>query len=81
MENFIQLIQQLPSGRGYGDPLKLLIDLEDGEKIISIHSYKEEDNIILGSKYGNGFIVSHKDAYQVENQGSKYLIYQKVMKQ
>ena len=64
---------QLPSGRGFGDPLKLLIDLEDGEKIISIHSYKEEDNIILGSKYGNGFIVSHKDALSNRKSGKQIL--------
>ena len=65
--------EQLPSGRGFGDPLKLLIDLEDGEKIISIHSYKEEDNIILGSKYGNGFIVSHKDALSNRKSGKQIL--------
>ena len=65
--------EQLPSGRGFGDPLKLLIDLEDGEKIISIHSYKEEDNIILGSKYGNGFIVSHKDALSSRKSGKQIL--------
>ena len=65
--------EQLASGRGFGDPLKLLIDLEDGEKIISIHSYKEEDNIILGSKYGNGFIVSHKDALSNRKSGKQIL--------
>ena len=65
--------EELPSGRGFGDPLKLLIDLEDGEKIISIHSYKEEDNIILGSKYGNGFIVSHKDALSSRKSGKQIL--------
>ena len=64
---------QLPSGRGFGDPLKLLIDLQDGEKIISIHSYNEEDNIILGSKYGNGFIVSHKDALSNRKSGKQIL--------
>ncbi len=65
--------EELPSGRGFGDPLKLLIDLEDGEKIISIHSYKEEDNIILASKYGNGFIVSHKDALSSRKSGKQIL--------
>jgi len=64
---------QLPSGRGFGDPLKLLIDLEDGEEIISIHSYKEEDYIILGSKYGNGFAVSQKDALSNRKSGKQIL--------
>ena len=63
----------LPSGRGYGDPLNLLIDLHDGDKIISLYSFKQEDELIIASKNGYGFIVSFDDLISNRKGGKQIL--------
>ena len=63
----------LPSGRGYGDPLNLLIDLHDGDKIISLYSYKQKDELIIASKNGYGFIVSFNDLISNRKGGKQIL--------
>ena len=63
----------LPSGRGYGDPLNLLIDLHDGDKIISLYSFKQKDELIIASKNGYGFIVSFGDLIS-NRKGGKQII-------
>ena len=63
----------LPSGRGYGDPLNLLIDLHDGDKIISLYSFKQKDELIIASKNGYGFIVSFDDLISNRKSGKQIL--------
>ena len=63
----------LPSGRGYGSPLKLMFDLEDGEEILSVHTYEENKKIIMVSKFGNGFIVKHDDLISNRKSGKQIL--------
>ena len=63
----------LPSGRGYGDPLNLLIDLHDGDKIISLYSFKQKDELIIASKNGYGFIVSFNDLISNRKGGKQIL--------
>ena len=63
----------LSSGRGYGSPLKLMFDLEDGEEILSVHTYEENKKIIMASKFGNGFIVKHNDLISNRKSGKQIL--------
>ena len=64
---------QLPSGRGYGDPLKLLIDLQDGDKIISLYSFSQAGELVIASKFGYGFIVSFEDLISNRKAGKQIL--------
>ena len=63
---------QLPSGRGYGDPLKLLIDLQDDDKIISLYS-SQAGELVIASKFGYGFIVSFEDLISNRKAGKQIL--------
>jgi len=64
---------QLPSGRGYGDPLKLLIDLQDNDKIISFYSFSQTGELVIASKFGYGFIVSFEDLISNRKAGKQIL--------
>ena len=64
---------QLPSGRGYGDPLKLLIDLQDDDKIISLYSFSQARELVIASKFGYGFIVSFEDLISNRKAGKQIL--------
>ena len=66
-------VSLLSSGRGYGSPLKLMFDLEDGEEILSVHTYEENKKIIMASKFGNGFIVKHDDLISNRKSGKQIL--------
>ncbi|MDC0247240.1 DNA topoisomerase IV subunit A [OCS116 cluster bacterium] len=66
-------VSQLPSGRGYGDPLKLLIDLQDDDKIISLYSFSQTGELVIASKFGYGFIVSFEDLISNRKAGKQIL--------
>ena len=66
-------VSQLPSGRGYGDPLKLLIDLQDDDKIISLYSFSQAGELVIASKFGYGFIVSFEDLISNRKAGKQIL--------
>jgi len=65
--------KQLPSGRGYGDPLSSIIDLQDGDNIVSLHPYDQNFEVLIASKKGYGFIASSKDLLSNRKAGKQIL--------
>ena len=64
---------QLPSGRGYGDPLSSIIDLQDGDNIVSLHPYDQNFEVLIASKKGYGFIAPSKDLLSNRKAGKQIL--------
>ena len=64
---------QLPSGRGYGDPLSSIIDLQDGDNIVSLHPYDQNFEVLIASKKGYGFIASSKDLLSNRKAGKQIM--------
>ena len=65
---------KLPGGRGHGEPVRLMIDLANDEKIVSLSVYKPGTRIIIAAETGRGFIAesdkviaSTKNVKQVMN--------------
>jgi len=52
---------KLPSGRGYGEPVRLMIDMPPQDDIIAIFVYNEADKYMIASADGRGFIVKAAD--------------------
>jgi len=52
---------KFPRGRGYGEPLRLSIDLPEETKILNMFVFKETDKYLVASLSGKGFIVQAKD--------------------
>ncbi len=48
---------KLPGGRGHGEPIRILIDIEDGHDIVDIFIHKPNAKRLIASTLGNGFIV------------------------
>ena len=65
---------KLPSGRGHGEPINLMIDLDDDDKIIEIFSHKPERQLIIASLKGQGFIISEKDLVSQRKAGKTILV-------
>ena len=63
---------KLPSGRGVGEPLSKVLELENNEKIISIFSYFKGE-VVVASSDGLGFKVSTEQLIASTKSGKKVL--------
>lgn len=52
---------KISGGRGFGEPIRLSIDLPQDADIIAMFAYNAEDNLFVASSKGKGFIVAAKD--------------------
>ena len=66
-------ISQLPEGRGYGEPLNLKIDMDVADKIIEIFPYKSDNQLLVASKVGKGFIVNVEELMAMKRSGKQIL--------
>ena len=48
---------KLPGGRGFGDPIRLMVDLDDGTEIVAALPYKPESKLLIAGSDGRGFIA------------------------
>ena len=52
---------KLPGGRGAGEPVRLMIDLEQEHDIIEVTPYRGGRKVLLASRDGRGFVVAEDD--------------------
>ena len=64
---------KLPSGRGMGEPLRLMIDLDDRVGIEAMFPHKPGRKLILASKMGYGFIMAEEEAIASKRGGKQAL--------
>ncbi|MCE4223466.1 DNA topoisomerase IV subunit A [Methylobacterium sp. C25] len=48
---------KLPGGRGFGDPIRLMVDLDDGTEIVAALPYKPESKLLIAGTDGRGFVA------------------------
>jgi len=53
---------KLPGGRGFGEPVRLMIDLESDAGITNLFPYKADQKILLAATDGKGFIAKAEEA-------------------
>lgn len=63
----------LPGGRGFGDPIRLIIDLGADEKIVRAWVYKPETKLLLVSRHGNGFITNSENILAQTKSGKQIM--------
>lgn len=66
-------VSKLPGGRGHGEPLRLMLDMEQGVDVVDMHIHNPEAKLIIASTSGNGFIVEEKDAIANTRKGKQVL--------
>ena len=64
---------KLPSARGHGEPLRLMIDLDDRVGIEAVFPHKAGRKLILASKQGYGFIMPEEEALASKRGGKQVL--------
>ncbi|MDD4615790.1 MAG: DNA topoisomerase IV subunit A [Alphaproteobacteria bacterium] len=64
---------KLPPGRGFGEPLRLMIDLPNEDDIIGLTLYAPDKKFVVASKDGHGFIVKAEDTLAQTKNGKQIL--------
>ena len=52
---------KLPGGRGFGDPIRLMADIEEGAEIVAVWPHKPDVKFLVSSNVARGFIVNAND--------------------
>ncbi len=60
---------KLPGGRGFGDPIRLMVDIEDGEDIVSVFPYAPGVKMLVAGGDSRGFVVSQDEMISATRKG------------
>jgi topoisomerase-4 subunit A len=60
---------KLPGGRGFGEPIRLMADIEEGAEIVSVLLYTAGVKMLIASSDGRGFVVSHDEMISSTRKG------------
>ena len=63
----------LPSGRGMGEPIRLLIDFPNDLEVVSLDLFNESEEYLLASNMGNGFICDQLNMVASTRNGKEIL--------
>ncbi|MGI9392915.1 MAG: DNA topoisomerase IV subunit A [Parvibaculales bacterium] len=66
-------VNKLPGGRGNGEPIRLMIDLEESEDILQIFSHNSKRSLLVASNKGYGFIVPESELISTRRAGKQIL--------
>ena len=64
---------KLPSGRGLGEPVSLMVDMQGGGEILALVKYDAQQKFIVASNEGRGFIVKAEDVLAQTKNGKVVL--------
>jgi len=70
---FTLACDKLPGARGHGEPLRLMIDLDDRVALVDVFVHKPGAKRVLASKEGYGFILPEEDAIAFRRAGKQVL--------
>lgn len=65
--------KDIPSGRGFGQPVRLMIDLANNDEVISMFVYEQGVNYLIVSDKGYGFIVDENHLLAQTRSGRKIM--------
>ena len=64
---------KLPGGRGQGEPIRLMADLDEGADITAVWPYKVGAKMLLASSDGRGFVVAQDEMLSSTRKGRAVL--------
>jgi len=70
---FTLACDKLPSARGHGEPLRLMLDLEDRVDILAVFTHRPGRKRVLISKAGYGFVMPEDEAVAFRKAGKQAL--------
>ena len=66
-------VNKLPGGRGHGEPVRLIADMDAVDEIVALFVHNSDRKLLLASTDGNGFVVDEKDCVANTRKGKQVL--------
>ncbi len=70
---FTLAADKLPGGRGHGEPVKLMVDIDESATIIEAFVHVPQRKLLVASTAGNGFVVVEDDIVALTRKGKQVL--------
>ena len=70
---FTVTCDKLPRGKGHGEPIRLMIDLDNDHDIVDLEVFEPGKKLLLASSQGRGFIVDSDDVVASTKNGKQIL--------
>jgi topoisomerase IV subunit A len=64
---------KLPGGRGFGDPIRLMVDVEEGADIVAAFPYKPSEKLLIVASDGRGFVAPADDIVANTRKGKQVM--------
>jgi topoisomerase IV subunit A len=64
---------RLPGGRGHGEPIRIIVDLENDQDIVTAFVHDPNRKLLVASHEGYGFVVQESDAAANTRKGIKVM--------
>ena len=66
-------VDKLPGGRGFGEPLRLMFDMQSDHDIVALQIFKPDRKLLIASSDGRGFVVTEKEVFAQTRAGKQVL--------
>jgi topoisomerase-4 subunit A len=70
---FTLAADQLPGGRGHGEPVRLMVDLEENHAFVEIFVHEPGRKLLIAATSGHGFIVPEDETVAMTRKGKQVL--------
>jgi topoisomerase-4 subunit A len=64
---------RLPGGRGHGEPIRIIVDMENDQDIVTAFVHDPQRRLLLASHAGNGFQVAEQDVVANTRKGRQVM--------
>ncbi len=64
---------KLPGGRGYGEPIRLMVDMEATDEVAALFVFVKETKLLIASSEGDGFVASTDECVGTTRKGKQVL--------
>ncbi|WP_068008450.1 DNA topoisomerase IV subunit A [Pseudovibrio axinellae] len=64
---------KLPGGRGHGEPIRLMLDMDETQEVVSAFVHDPERKLLISTDEARGFVVHEKDVTATTRKGKQVL--------
>ncbi|TYR32930.1 DNA topoisomerase IV subunit A [Mesorhizobium microcysteis] len=64
---------RLPGGRGHGEPIRIMVDMENDQDIVTAFVHEPGRKLLLASHQGNGFVVPESEVVANTRKGKQVM--------
>ena len=65
---------KIPGGRGHGEPIRLMADIDEGEDVFAVLPYRPGTKMLVAGTDGRGFVVGQDDMVGGTRKGKALLV-------